>query len=71
MNENAPIADSDEHPKDQYDDKNENVFLRETESHTQVPAVRITSIILVIASTGCHWNALETQDHWRMEGGGG
>ncbi len=50
MNENAPIADSDEHPKDQYDDKKENVFLRETESHTQVPAVRITSIILVIAS---------------------
>ena len=48
MKENLSTADSDEHPKDPSEDKNENVFLREAESQNQVPAIRITSIILVI-----------------------
>ena len=50
MDENVPIADSENTSLDLPDTENENLFLKETNAHVQVPAIRITSIILVIAS---------------------
>jgi preprotein translocase subunit SecG len=48
MNEKVPISDSADPPKDPVEVKNENIFLKETKAHTEIPAIKRASIILII-----------------------
>jgi len=48
MNENVPMSDSADPPKDPVEVKNENIFLKETKAHTEIPAIKLISIKLII-----------------------
>ncbi|MEE3176892.1 MAG: hypothetical protein VX269_06040 [Verrucomicrobiota bacterium] len=48
MNEKVHISDPADPPKDPVEVKNENIFLKETKAHTEIPAIKATSISLII-----------------------
>ena len=48
MNEKVHISDPADPPKDPVEVKNENIFLKETKAHTEIPAIKALSIRLII-----------------------
>ena len=48
MDDDLPIIDQSYPPKDPVKVKNENLFLNETKAHSEIPALQIVSIILVV-----------------------
>lgn len=52
MNDDLPIIDQSYPPKDPVEVKNENLFLKETKAHTEIPATERTSIILTLLIVG-------------------
>ena len=50
MEENVHISDSEDSPKSSVEVKNENIFLKGAKTHTEIPAIKVTSLILVLLS---------------------
>jgi|GEM_PF-3141057 hypothetical protein len=48
MSDDLPIIDQSYPPKDSVEVKNENLFLKETKAHSEIPALESVSIILVV-----------------------
>ena len=48
MNEKVHISDPADPPKDPVEVKNENIFLKETKAHTEIPSIKAISISLII-----------------------
>ena len=72
MNQKVHISDPADPPKDPVEVKNENIFLKETKAHTEIPAIKAISssliiLIAVIALTimflsGKHYNSQTFKD---------
>ena len=48
MDDDLPIIDQSYPPKDPIEVKNENIFLKESKAHTEIPAIKAISISLII-----------------------